>query len=602
MDDVRPVTWAGRLSRLVRGISFQLVILLSLAVLPIGVVSVVQSLSFASETRHSAETLLLGLTQESAALEHRLIETGLRMNADLVAEVISSRLAPVECSRILADFIRRQSIFWSVRFVGVDGMSSCTSQGPALDLSAEAPHLRILGQTLAAVERFDADGGGAVPVWLLTQPIRENGQLIGYLSLVMPSLRLSQVPKGNVVPVPEEVALFNARGAILTSTLDLTDVRMRLPPPAGLAALLRGADTVTNETDLMGRSWTYVKVTLIRDVVFAIGIWPKDNPVSRVDGAWANAVGFPLLLWAVSLTTALLAARRLVIRPVKMLRDEMRRFARGHRGAAMVLPAGAALEIQEAIGTFSHLERIVTSNEAALALTAEGKILMLREVHHRIKNNMQMISSIISIQWRKTRDADARQLLRGLQDRVLSIAAVDQSLYLDGEAWDVRADLLIASITDRLIGANLEAGHAVRISARYEPLLLHADQIGPLSLLANEAVTNALKYVGTPRGEAAFVDIHLKWDGDVVVFSVKNSVGVTMLTAETALKGANLGKVLIQAFSDQLAAECKSGLDDGARSFSLTVRFRPSDPGTLQTGRADLPVPVQAAILDGTPL
>ena len=68
------------------------------------------------------------------------------------------------------------------------------------------------------------------------------------------------------------------------------------------------------------------------------------------------------------------------------------------------------------------------------------------------------------------------------------------------------------------------------------------------------------------------------------------------------MKGANLGKVLIHAFSDQLAAECQSGLDDGARSFSLTVRFRPSDPGTLQTGRADLPVPVQAAILDGTPL
>lgn len=570
------MTWRSRLWRRVRGISFQLGLLISLAVLPIGIVSVVQSVGFAREVRHSAETLLRGLTRESASLDHRLIETGLHVNPDLVAAVTRTRTSPAACSKLLEEFVALQPIFRSVRFVGLDGMSRCTSQGPELDLSLSTDFLQFSKDPVSAVDRFGWDKGGKVPVLLFTQPVREGDSLLGYLSLVVPSIQLLQIPSDSGVPVPTEVILFNQAGTILASTKDLQDVEDRLPPSARVMALLNGPDAVLDGEDAAGKASTFVKVTLIRDTVAAIGIWPQDNPISQTSFVWSNVVVFPLLMWALSLSIALFSARRLVIRPIQRLRDEMRRFALGQRNPPLVLPPGAALEIQEAVNTFGKLELIVTRNENALALTAEGKLLLLREVHHRIKNNLQMISSIISIQRRKSEDGDVKLVLRSLQDRVMSIAAVDQSLYLNGDVWDVQADVLIASITNRLIGVNLEQGHAVLITTDYDSVLLHADQIGPLSLLANEAVTNALKYVGKPKGGRAFVNIRLKRDGDMVCFTVLNSTGQGLQNADAPPDSTSLGMTLIRAFCDQLAADFQSGYNRSESTFSLSVKFLPS--------------------------
>jgi two-component sensor histidine kinase len=272
---------------------------------------------------------------------------------------------------------------------------------------------------------------------------------------------------------------------------------------------------------------------------------------------------------------AFYAARRLVIAPILSLQKQMRRFALGQRNPPMILPPGSVLEIQEAVSTFSKLELIVARNEAALALTAEGKLVLLREVHHRIKNNLQMISSIISIQRHKSVDSDVRLVLSGLQDRVLCIAAVDQSLYLNGDVGNVRADFLISTITDRLIGGNLEPSRGIKVTTAYEPVLLHADQIGPLSLLANEMMTNALKYVGQAEDGRSFIDIQLNWQNDLVVMAVTNSVGPEWRESDVASAGTGLGMPLIRALCDQLTADCQSGPNVPGYEFKLSVQFRP---------------------------
>ncbi len=602
MDDVRPHAVWDRLSRGMRGISFQLAVVVSLAALPIGIIAVWEPLGFAKEARRSAETLLSGLTAESASVEQRLIGAGLRIDPALIASTIRVRNNGAECTKALADFIADKPIFRSVRFVPVNGISRCASDGQISDLHADAAHLRFLGRPKPAIDRISRDDSDMAPVLRVLQPVREDGKLLGYLSLVLQSFPLPPAQNPSGIPTPVDVILFNSAGAVLTSTLDLQGVAARLPSGAGLDLLLGGPDGFFDTTDTSGNMAGFMKVTLIPDAVFAIGIWAPDNPVSQTDLTWSHAFVMPLLMWLVSLATALLAARRLVIRPIKILRDEMRRFALGQRNAPIVLAPGAALEIQETVNTFNKLELIVARKEDALALTAEGKLLLLREVHHRIKNNLQMISSIISIQRRKTVDPDVAKVLRSLQDRVLSIAAIDQSLYTNGDVVDVRADVLIASIADQLVGVNLEAGHRVLISTRFEPVMVHADQIGPLSLLANEAVTNALKYVGKPEVGPASIDIALRWDGDMIHFSVANSLEQGMQRGAHSHESTKLGMVLIRAFADQLAAEVQSGFDAADQKFNLSVRFRPNGQAMAQNPLHNAQENPQAAIADGTPL
>jgi two-component sensor histidine kinase len=291
-----------------------------------------------------------------------------------------------------------------------------------------------------------------------------------------------------------------------------------------------------------------------------------------------NAVLFPALMWIASMAVAYLAANRLVIVPIRSLRGAIRRFALGDRSFHVALPAGAPLELQQVASTFGKLEQIIGRNESGLAAIAEEKLLLLREVHHRIKNNLQMISSIINIQRRKSDDPDVRLVLGGLQDRVLSIALIDQSLYQNGNIWDVRADTLIQSITDRLISVNLEPGHQVDITIALEPTLLHADQIGPVSLLANEAVTNALKYVGKPDQGRAFVRISLANVAAQIEFEVVNSVAPDRPNPTPKLSSSNLGMPLIKAFSSQLGATCTSALDESRQEFRMRVVFTPSEP------------------------
>jgi len=599
MDDSKPTALIDRLSRGMRSISFQLVALLSLAVLPIGVIAVWQSVTFAQETRRSAEMLLLRLTEESVTLERSLIEAGLRIDPTLIAlgPMIGNNQA--QCREELAGLISGQPIFQSVAFVPVDGISRCASDGQERDLRLDAAHLRFLEDPVPTVARVD---GGMVPVLRVLKPVHRNGALLGYLSVVLQSFVLRPIRNPSGIPDLREVALFNANGTVLTSTLDFQGVAGRLPPDAETDTLLNGPDGYVERTDRTGTNSGFVKVALIPGAVFAIGIWPQENPVSQTDRALARAVGFPLLTWLVGMATALFAARRLVIRPVRMLRDEMRRFARGQRDAAMVLAPGAALEIQDTVNTFNKLELIVARNESALALTAEGKLLLLREVHHRIKNNLQMISSIISIQRRKTIDPEVAKVLRSLQDRVLSIATVDQSLFTTGDVADVRADILIASIAKRLIEVNLEPGHGVQISTRFEVVMLHADQAGPLSLLANEAVTNALKYVGATEIGPPKIEIALIWEDDFIHLSVVNTTRSGLRGAGVGTESSQIGMALIRAFCDQLAAECHCGLDAADLRFHLSVRFRPNRFAITQSPPQDTEDRPQAAMADGVPL
>lgn len=585
-----------------RSIGFQLVALLSLAVLPIGVIAVWQSLTFAHETRRSAETLLLGLTEESVTLEVRLIEAGLRIDPTLIALATMVGNNQTQCREELARFIVRHVIFQSVAFVPVGGISRCASDGQARDLRSDAVHLRFLAHPAPTVDRILGVDGGTAPVLRILQPVREHGKLLGYLSIVLQSFSLPPIRHYSGIPNPRETVLFNATGTVLTSTLDFQGVANRLPAGAKADMLLNGPDGFVERTDNSGTSSGFAKVTLIPDTLFAVSIWPQDNPVSQTDRAWARAVAFPLLTWLVGMATALFAARRLVIRPIRMLRDEMRRFARGQRNAPLVLAPGAALEIQETVNTFNKLELIVARNEAALALTAEGKLLLLREIHHRIKNNLQMISSIISIQRRKTQDPEVGKVLRSLQGRVLSIAAVDQSLYTNGDFADVRADLLVGLITDRLVDANLEPGHGVQIVTRFEVAMLDADQIGPLSMLANEAVINALKYVGRPEVGPPTINIALTWQEDVVHFSVVNTTGTGLRDADGSMESTQLGMLLIRAFCDQLAAEFHSGLDAASLRFHLSVKFRPKGLAMVRNPPHDAYEKPHAAIADGMPL
>ena len=278
--DVRP--WPGRLWRTVQGISFQLIALLSVAILPVGAVSVSQSLSLARESRMSAELLLQSLTVKAASIDLRLITAGL-------AGVTQP-----------------------------DGIMRCTSEAvQQADKGFRDSRLfqRLVNNSGPWVDRLKIDPAQANWTLVITQPMVENGVVTGFLSIALPQLGLPLLIGVSDLPRPTDVMLFNQFGDTLTSIGPMDTAADRMPDAITLNAQLVGPDRVLHGTSVAGKQVTSAKVTLIDGMVDAVGERPLNNPITRVDAVVFNAVLFPAHLWIASMSVAYLAANRLATFP-----------------------------------------------------------------------------------------------------------------------------------------------------------------------------------------------------------------------------------------------------------------------------------------------
>jgi two-component sensor histidine kinase len=180
-------------------------------------------------------------------------------------------------------------------------------------------------------------------------------------------------------------------------------------------------------------------------------------------------------------------------------------------------------------------------------------------VHHRVKNNLQLIASIISMQMRETRSGEARQLMQAVQDRVISLATVHKDLYLTSDMTEVRADDLLPEIVQQVITLVAGSGAHIEVETSFSDLTLTPEQAVPLALLLAEVVTHARNEV---RGDGglAHIAVTLDRDGpDRALLVVAHAIEPSALVVPGASMQSGLGRQLIDAFAAQL---------DGAVRFS----------------------------------
>src|SRR5690606_12464548 len=167
-----------------------------------------------------------------------------------------------------------------------------------------------------------------------------------------------------------------------------------------------------------------------------------------------SAILFTLALFFVSLTVAYFAVDHLVLRHVRELRGQMRHFAVGDRTQLPRVIREAPTEIADVSQTFHNMARILIRDEEQMENAVAEKTVLLKEVHHRVKNNLQLIASIINMQSRLLADPDAKSVLRSVQDRVASLATIYRNLYQAEHLDAVEAGRLIADIVNQMMVAS----------------------------------------------------------------------------------------------------------------------------------------------------
>jgi two-component sensor histidine kinase len=228
------------------------------------------------------------------------------------------------------------------------------------------------------------------------------------------------------------------------------------------------------------------------------------------------------------------------------------------------------------------LERIAENiGEAMLRKQAEYELkaslhekeLLLKEVHHRVKNNLQVISSLVSLQADGSKDETVREVLRDVTYRVRSMALVHEKLYQSADFARIDFAEYTRSLLGYLWRAHGAAAANVRLTLELEPLTLPIDTAVPCGLILNELAGNALKHAfrGRTEGEVT-VTLQSGAEGSVFLYVRDNGVGLP--DGFNWREASSLGLRLVQLLSKQLDASVEVSGGGGSR-FEIALPDKP---------------------------
>ncbi len=235
--------------------------------------------------------------------------------------------------------------------------------------------------------------------------------------------------------------------------------------------------------------------------------------------------------------------------------------------------------IQELSINLSHNGKIVgvcrdisqrKEAEEQLKASLEEKELLLKEVHHRVKNNLQVISSIFSLQSQTIEDEQALAIIEESQNRITSMALIHEKLYQAANLANIDFADYIQDLTSNLLMSYNVSPDWIQTEMNIESIQMTLDSAIPCGLLINELVSNSLKH-GFPDGRRGTISIFLGYQNeqqDTLLLKVEDN-GVGLPEDFNPNQTSSLGVSLISSLTKQLRGTLQFQNNPGA-SFEIT--------------------------------
>jgi two-component sensor histidine kinase len=227
-------------------------------------------------------------------------------------------------------------------------------------------------------------------------------------------------------------------------------------------------------------------------------------------------------------------------------------------------------EIEERRRAEAALKESEAKLLVAVAATEAGlreKEVLLRELQHRVKNNLQIITSLLSLQRGKVKDETSRELFKECQQRVRTIAMVHDRLYRAPSFARFDLEAYFRELVQSLLQCYCASQNSVTPRIVVEQAAVKFEQLIPCALIVNELVCNALKYA-FPDGRPGEVTVDIRrQDGQVMVRVADNGVGFSS-AGSPSLSG--VGQKIVHALVEQLSGKLQWS---NGRGTSATVTF-----------------------------
>ncbi|PZQ36028.1 MAG: histidine kinase, partial [Phenylobacterium zucineum] len=343
-------------------------------------------------------------------------------------------------------------------------------------------------------------------------------------------LNLRDLKVGTVnrfMPDGAEVALADSNGAIFAAT----DPSAFSTPPRGWRERAAKSGAAI---------WSHEDAAQVSDDVFVVLSAPAPGLVSW---AWINPISrllLPLLAFFLALGAVLIVSEREVIRWIVYLQRVAAIYARGRFTVRPLQAERAPPEIRELAATLDAMAGGIVARDASLLDSLAEKDALMREIHHRVKNNLQIITSLLNMQQRALADPAAKAAMNDTRQRITALAQIYRALYQGPDLKRVDLRPFLEELTAQLLANDMSTSPLVRTEVHADPLVIDPDRLAPIALFAVEAITNAQKHAFGPAGGMLSVGFHVRGeeaelsisdDGPGAPDSVGGGVGRTLMTA-----------------------------------------------------------------------
>ena len=530
------------------------------------------------EKQAARDEAVSAAVEQTAARHRELIEGSRRLvlaacSTDVVQNVLKPTATPADvdaCENYLLRVLKGFPNEYSGMMVADDsGIARCSTSPSEVGLSfADRQIFRLVRERPGvSIGTFAASRLAPHTVIPMAMPIAVGGEFRGMCSLAISLQLFSELSAVGKTRGPIPVVLVDQTGAPVGGNVQMT---LAMPVSTRLASAIAAGQRRFSDFGQNGSYYQFHIIPLAGHAIFAVAAMQLGQGMSSM---LAELGRFALIALTAGLVllAVWLGADRWCVRPLRYIGEFAGRVGRGEdvRFVPRTSWASELATVGEGVG---RMAEAIASREADLKAGLEQRDHMLREIHHRVKNNLQMISSLLNLQAGEIRSPRIRRFFGDAQNRVLTLSILHRHLY-ERSSWSL-VDFQ-QFISDLVRQISVPRPGIERPSVRYHiraPIMAVGPDIAiPVGLIVTEAVGSALNHdfsdVGTPEIR---IDATEKEGQEVELAIEDNGVDSSQASIGPNVRGS-FGLTLIRGLAMQLGGEARiSGREGGGTRVVVT--------------------------------
>lgn len=391
------------------------------------------------------------------------------------------------------------------------------------------------------------------------QPLLDqNGVFLGAMTAGIDASWIEKALERRKLSRNAIVAVVDPEGNTLMTGDNRGLPRIDLDASFGRAATVQAED---------GSKWMYASAPLYGRQLYVVYAEPQGALLSTTRGQFRISLLLPILTIIFSCAAIFWAINRFVLRWLRSISNLSRQFAFGRYEGDEERFSHAPAEISALSSDLHNMARVIEDRDTDLRIAAATTKAMAREVNHRVKNNLQMVMSLLGLQAAQLKDEEAREALDQTRMRMGAVSLIHRLMYEDSrsERGEVDMDRLISELCGQM--RNDFGVERIALECRSTVGVMSIDQANPLMLLLVESVTNAYRHA-FPDDRKGRIEIVLHAEGN----ERELVVGDDGIGYDSGGSIDAMGLELMRAFAAQLGGtlSIESRAGEGVKT---TLRF-----------------------------